>query len=405
MKAASPEVSLKWVIALRSGTSCEERLVDGPFPVMGAAGVIGRTTHANTKAGSVIIGRVGTVGAVNQAHTDCWASDNTIVATAGPTVSSSFMYYLLLSAHLPDLASKTAQPLLTATAIGSRRFRIADLTEQHRISDFLDVETARIDKLAEARRHQLSLLNERFKGFVLRTIRGQDEPSPRTQSGLGWLGSVPTNWPVMPVSYQFEVLLGKMLSQESSRGPHLRPYLRNTNVQWDYIATEDLLLMNFPPEEQNRYAVRPGDLLVCEGGEPGRAAIWHGKVREIYYQKALHRVRARDYSSPRWLYYCLRAATSLNVFAAEGNATTISHLTGEQLRAHRFPFPERDTQDRLVARLDASARTHEQLKRLLQEQLALLAERRQALITAAVTGQFDVSTASGRNITDGVPTV
>lgn len=279
---------------------------------------------------------------------------------------------------------------------------VPSLEEQRRIADFLDAETARIDGLVGTRRHQLSLLDERLEASVFSAVRGQEEPSPRTESGLDWLGSVPKDWPVMPVSYQFEVLLGKMLNQENARGSHLRRYLRNTNVQWDHIDTGHLLLMNFPPEERDRYAVRPGDLLVCEGGEPGRSAIWAGQVEEIYYQKALHRVRARGYSSPRWLYYCLRAATSLNVFAAEGNATTISHLTGEQLRAHRFAFPQRNVQDRLVETLDASSRTHARLKCKLHEQLALLMERRQALITAAVTGQFDVSTASGRNVTDGV---
>ncbi|MFK0100040.1 restriction endonuclease subunit S [Streptomyces sp. NPDC091040] len=324
-------------------------------------------------------------------------------------VDSRFLTYVFAAAYSQGLTQAAIKQTtgiqnLDTGAFLSASWAYPELDEQRRIADFLDAETARIDRLAEARRHQSSLLNERFEASVFSAVSGQDELSPRTESGPTWLGSVPRDWPVMPVAYQFEVLLGKMLNQESAHGPHLRQYLRNTNVQWDRIETDDLLLMNFPPEERKRYTVSPGDLLVCEGGEPGRAAIWHGQVEEIYYQKALHRVRARGYSSPRWLYYCLRAATSLNVFAVEGNATTISHLTGEQLRAHRFAFPQRNTQDRLVARLDASARTHEQLKRLLQEQLVRLTERRQALITAAVTGQFDVSTASGRNVTDGMPT-
>ncbi|MEU2156254.1 restriction endonuclease subunit S [Streptomyces sp. NPDC019396] len=284
----------------------------------------------------------------------------------------------------------------------SLRIMLPPLEEQCRVADFLDAETARIDNLVSARRRQMGLLAMRFSTLVFDTVRGATEPGPRTRSGLEWLGAVPSSWAVMPVSYQFEVLLGKMLNQDRARGEYLAQYLRNTNVQWDRITTDDLLVMDFPPEERVRYSLKAGDLLVCEGGEPGRAAIWDGRIGEMYYQKALHRVRARGHSSPRWLYYCLRTATEQNVFAVEGNTTTIAHLTGEQLRAHRFPFPDRETQNRLTAQLDANAQSQQRLSALLSHQLDVLAERRQALITAAVTGQFDVTTASGRSVTEGV---
>ncbi|MFI1851318.1 restriction endonuclease subunit S [Streptomyces sp. NPDC020480] len=269
--------------------------------------------------------------------------------------------------------------------------------EQRRIADFLDAETARINRLIAGREKQSALLDEHYRAATYAAITGANETGPRRASGIAWIDSLPSDWKTMPVNYQFEVMLGKMLNQERTKGDHLRPYLRNTNVQWDRIDTDDLLMMDFPPAEQERYKVLPGDLLVCEGGEPGRAAIWDDG-REVYYQKALHRVRARGYSSPRWLYYCLLASTTLNVFATEGNSTTIAHLTGEQLKAHRFPFPDRPIQDKLVGELDALDRRQKKLSLKMIRQAQLLTERRQALITAAVSGQIDVSTASGRGI-------
>jgi type I restriction enzyme S subunit len=197
------------------------------------------------------------------------------------------------------------------------------------------------------------------------------------------------------VTHKFQVELGKMLNAERAAGPEQRPYLRNVNVQWDRIDTDDLLEMDFPPSEHSRYSLRAGDLLICEGGEPGRAAIWHGSPEPMYYQKALHRARPTSDALPRWLYYCLRAATSLNVFAVEGNLTTIAHLTGEQLRAHRFPFPPRQTQERLIAELDDRTRATDATVSAMNTQIELLSERRQALITAAVTGQLDFTTARG----------
>jgi type I restriction enzyme S subunit len=208
------------------------------------------------------------------------------------------------------------------------------------------------------------------------------------------LGSVPQEWPVAAVAHHFDVDLGKMLNPERARGEHMRPYLRVANVQWGEIGTGDLLQMDFPPEERRRYGLRAGDLLVCEGGSwPGRAAIWAGSIQEIYYQKALHRLRPRGSSLAGWLYYCLMAAERLNVFAVQGNTSTMTHLTREQLRPQRFPFPDIDVQRSTVAELDSAARADDELRRALIRQLALLAERRQALITAAVTGQLDVTTA------------
>ncbi|MEU8700607.1 restriction endonuclease subunit S [Streptomyces sp. NPDC048680] len=267
--------------------------------------------------------------------------------------------------------------------------------EQRRISRFLDVQIGHTDDVIAKRTRQLALLGERELSAVFHAVRGASQSGQRKGSGLAWMGSVPEAWAVAAVSHHYEVLLGKMLNQERVEGEYLRPYLRNTNVQWDRIATHDLLRMNFPPGERSRYEVRAGDLLICEGGEPGRSAIWRGEVGEIYYQKALHRARPRGESSVRWLYYCMRAATALNVFAVEGNTTTIAHLTGEQLRVLRFPFPPREVQDQITSELDEEVRSLRDLANRVGEQLDLLAERRSALITAAVTGQIDVTTARG----------
>ncbi|MEU3818828.1 restriction endonuclease subunit S [Streptomyces sp. NPDC030392] len=280
---------------------------------------------------------------------------------------------------------------------------VPPLEEQHRIADFLDAETARIDRLCELRKHQLALLNEASFRRIYDAVRGAHVEGNRKDSGLEWLGAVPADWRIGSVSYYFEVELGKMLNQERSQGQHMRPYLRVANVQWDWIDVSDLAMMDFPPEEQARYRLKPGDLLVNEGGSwPGRAAIWNGEIPEMYYQKALHRIRARGAELPRWLYYCLVAAERLRVFQVQGNTSTMTHLTREQLRPQRFPFPEPDVQGDLVAQLDRAASRDSEVRRLLDSQLALLTERRQALITAAVTGEFDVTTASGRNVTDGV---
>ncbi|MBK6433621.1 hypothetical protein [Candidatus Amarolinea dominans] len=108
--------------------------------------------------------------------------------------------------------------------------------------------------------------------------------------------------PVAPFSDIADSRLGKMLSQISKKGAHSRPYLRNANVLWDDFRLDDVYEMDFLPGEQAEFMLQPGDLLICEGGEIGRAAVWKGQIEECYFQKALHRVRLKDSkSSPRYL--------------------------------------------------------------------------------------------------------
>ncbi|MFF5054608.1 restriction endonuclease subunit S [Micromonospora sp. NPDC000663] len=313
-----------------------------------------------------------------------------------------YKYYFRSARFLAQLAN-IAQGIRQGKTIDFEDFAnlqvpLPDLQDQRRIADFLDGESSRIDGVVKSRRKQMALLEEREYSRIFHAIRGAAERGHRRHSGVGWLGDVPVSWPVLSVTSQFEVLLGKMLNQERARGDHLKPYLRNTNVQWDRITTEDLLEMNFPPHERQRYLVRAGDLLICEGGQPGRSAIWDGSVEEIYYQKALHRARSRGRSSVRWLFYCLKAAAALDVFSAEGNTTTIGHLTGEQLRSHRFPFPDRVTQNRIVSELDEVTEHVRQLNELFVRQVQMLTERRQALVTAAVNGEIDVEAARGAGV-------
>lgn len=241
----------------------------------------------------------------------------------------------------------------------------------------------------------VEVLEERFDAAVFHAVTGGWSCNRLMKvSGLAWVDAIPAGWDTPPIGANFEVQLGKMLSAEASAGSDQRPYLRNVNVQWDQINIDDLATMHFDEEDRRRFALRPGDLLVCEGGEVGRAAIWHGELEECYFQKALHCIRPRKDANVRYLLYCLRAAATQAVFAVEGNLSTIVHLTREQLKVHRFPWPPDTEQIRIVDRLDSLASTTRSAVEGLHRQVDLLVEHRQALITAAVTGQLDIPEAA-----------
>ena len=267
--------------------------------------------------------------------------------------------------------------------------------QQKAVADYLDQETARIDSVIAAKRRMRDLMEERFDAAVFCWTTGADCVARNLKpTNLDWIDAIPADWSTPTVGANFQVQLGKMLNATAATGPNQLPYLRNINVQWDRIDVRDVATMHFDAADRRLFGLRDGDLLVCEGGEVGRAAIWHDDLTECYFQKALHRVRPLRDANPRYLMYCLWAAAKRGVFAVEGNLSTIVHLTREQLKAHRFPWPPPTEQARIVERLDRLRNSTTDVIGGLRRQITLLQERRSALISTAVTGQLDLSKAA-----------
>lgn len=266
---------------------------------------------------------------------------------------------------------------------------LPDLQEQRRIADFLNDQVALLDRALGLRHQQLTLSAERDVAVMADALSGGRQAVVST--GTAWLPMIPRSWTLAPVRALYEVLLGKMLNPERAGGSHPKPYLRNANVHWFDVSHEDLAVMSFEPGEQARFRVHPGDLLVCEGGAGvAEAGVWRGEVDEVYYQKSLHRVRSTGHLPVEWLMYWLRVAKYAGQFESAGNLATIPHLTGEQLRAYRIPVPPPGQVP--LPSLERQVREASDLRHLQRRSAGLLQERKQALVTAAVTGQLDVTT-------------
>ena len=203
---------------------------------------------------------------------------------------------------------------------------------------------------------------------------------------MEWLGEVPAHWRLPPLYLRYEVLLGKMLDTKRQTGTKVLPYLRNVDVQWDRVNVIELPEMDISDEEKKRFTLSDGDLLVCEGGEVGRSAVWRGELDLCAYQKAIHRLRPLSATeSPRFLYWCMQHACARGVFLANGNPNTIPHLTGEALRVYRFTCPPRSEQSAIAAFLDRETAKVDVLVAEQQRLMDLLKEKRQAVISQAVT--------------------
>jgi type I restriction enzyme S subunit len=167
----------------------------------------------------------------------------------------------------------------------------------------------------------------------------------------GMKADIRIGWKWVRLDEVCEVRLGKMLSPASKVGHRAVPYLRNANVQWNRFDLTDIAQMVFSEEQESVLSLRAGDLLVCEGGEPGRAAVWEGQISRCCYQKALHRLRPINAAvDPYFVMYRLWRGASDGEFTESNGKTTIAHLPAVRLKNLKLAIPSVEEQRR-IARL------------------------------------------------------
>ncbi|MEV8016589.1 restriction endonuclease subunit S [Streptomyces sp. NPDC086554] len=179
---------------------------------------------------------------------------------------------------------------------------------------------------------------------------------------------VPPGWSESKVGEHFDMTLGKMLSKAAGEGRKQFKYLTNRNVQWGRFDLRDLESMHFSESEQRLYSLRPGDLLVTEGGEIGRTAMWEGINAELFFQKSLHRLRATGAIDPCYLLHYMSFAARRGLFSHLAGQTSIAHLTKEKLANWTILHPDDlGEQRRIVEVLAALAEEEKSIEALIKK--------------------------------------
>ncbi len=271
------------------------------------------------------------------------------VLRADPTKADSrFIYYSLLTedflSRVGNLERGASYPAVTDNDILKQEIAVPPLPEQRAIAAVLEKIQAAVevqDKLVAALKElKAATMAKLFREGLLGERLKQTE-----------IGEIPESWEVVRVGDLFKVELGKMLSPKSRRGINPRAYLRNKNVQWGRFDLTEVFEMDFTDDEFERFRLEPGDILVCEGGEPGRTSVWGGEITECCYQKALHRLRPREANRilPRYyLYWATAAFTIFRSHKPSGTKTTIAHLPKEKLEVLELALPDLSEQKQIV---------------------------------------------------------
>ena len=213
-------------------------------------------------------------------------------------------------------------------------------------------------------------------------------------------GTIPNDWGVSAVGAEFRIQLGKMLDAAKNAGVP-RPYIGNRSVQWGRIDLDGIATVQMTMSDLQRFALRRGDLLVCEGGEIGRAALWEDLIPECYYQKAIHRLRPIGTYDVYLMMSLLQLWTSTGYLTNYVTQTSIAHLPKDRFEAVPLPVPP-------PAEQRAIAEALSDVDELLRALEALIAKKRtikQGAMQQLLTGKTRLPGFSGKWVTKKIAEV
>ncbi|MFF3906967.1 hypothetical protein ACFYZJ_13435 [Streptomyces sp. NPDC001848] len=305
-------------------------------------------------------------------------------------VDPRFLTYVFAAAYgqgLTQAAIKQTTGIqnLDTGAFFASRWAYPAPEEQRRIADFLDAETAGMDRLVESQVRLTELLEEREEAAISLALSRAAASTIRLKHLL-----------VAPPSY------GANEAAEHDRRDWPR-YIRTTDITEDGTLRDETFA-SLPPEVAQRYLLEDGDiLLVRSGSTTGKAFLYESRLGPAAHAGYLIRARV-DHRAilPRLVWYFCQTPAYWQQISEGAVKSTIQNVNAEKYGNIVVPFIEPGRQVSTLQQIDSLTHTSKRLKERALRLLDLLAERRQALITAAVTGTFDVSTASGRNVAEGV---
>ena len=249
------------------------------------------------------------------------------------------------------LIKDAAYPSISLQDISNIELQLPNIEEQEAIAASLN----KVSELIFLRKQQLSKLDELVKSRFIEMF-----------------GDVITNsksWKQYIFSEIATSRLGKMLDAKQQTGESSFPYLANFNVQWFRFDLTSLNQMDFDEEDRVEFELKEGDLLVCEGGEIGRCAVWHNEMQPCYFQKALHRVRCNtEVINPNYMAWWFKYNCDHNGFAAiEGAKATIAHLPGAKLKLLRVTTPPIELQNEFAAFIEQIDKSKFEIQKSLEK--------------------------------------
>lgn len=393
---------LGFLVSLKSGEAIEANAIDGAgeFPVYGGNGLRGYTTGFTHEGERVLVGRQGALcGNVNYANGKFWATEHALVASPLEPIVPKWLGTILEAMNLNQYSVSAAQPGLSADAISQLRVPIPPIKTQRAIAAYLARETGRIDGLIRAKEGLLGLLAEKRRALIARAVtRGLDPAAPLRDSGIPWLGAVPEHWEVKRLKWLLKAI-------EQGWSPQADT-VEADDENWAVIKLSAIKQGKFFPRENKALPIsydipfslelRSGDFLITRSNTPslvGDVCVVEETRPKLIFSDLVFRLQF-DQGKIDPVFLKLILTTPIGRIQIEGDARGSSmsmvKISQEHVPNWRVPVPPLAEQRAIVAHVAAETAKLDALRASAERTIALLKERRAALISAAVTGRIEI---------------
>ena len=396
---------LKWEILAKSGV--DEKNLSGTYDLYGANGIIGKSsTCLQFKILPVVlIGRVGSAGALNYLDYEAGISDNALVVQNISYNAPRFDFYLLMSLKLDEIVSKNAQPLITASNIRDLYVYVPnDENERNDIANFLDHETAKIDTLISKQEKLIELLKEKRQAVISHAVtKGLNPNVPMKDSGVEWLGEVPEHWVITPIRNLTRS--GNLLLQDGNHGelhPAANdyveegiPFLMANNIRAGKLLMGDV--KRIPKHIADKLRIgfaKTGDMLLTHKGTVGEVAVIPPEIQEEYWmltpQVTYYRWNNQKFFN-KYFYYQFQSTSIQNQLEIIGGKQSTRAYVGLIAQGDLIVvIPPKNEQIEIATNIFDKDQSYQVMIEKAESAIQLMQERRTALISAAVTGKIDV---------------
>ncbi|OPG15219.1 restriction endonuclease subunit S [Ferroacidibacillus organovorans] len=393
--ANKTRVPLKRIARMVYGNSLEteKRNHDGSIPVYGSNGTVGYHDTAITVGPTIVIGRKGSFGKISFSDSPCFPIDTTYFVDERHTPHNlRWLYYLLQTLGLDEFSQDTGVPGLSREYAHERLCYLVSIEEQSLIASFLDRETSKLDQLVEKKQRLIELLQEKRQALITQAVtKGLDPNVPMKDSGIPWLGDVPAHWSIRSLRRVVKTFVdyrGKTPEKTDSGVPLITARnIKNGSIDHDlapeFIRDEeyfDWMVRGFP---------KKGDVVMTTEAPLGEVAQIIDESIALAQRLILFKVdQATMYNE--FLKYQLLSRFGQSELWSNATGSTALGIKADRLKGVRILVPPLEEQKIVIAFIESSLSAGNELLNKLKYQIEKIQEYRQALISAAVTGQIDV---------------
>lgn len=383
----------KYCVSITNGSDPKS---EGSVPVYGSGSESFKTCGEYKEGPAVLIGRKGaTLHIPHYIEGRYWNVDTAFDVKPQEDFSLRYYYYLACVFDYNYYISQTTLPGMTQTNYNNMKLPCPSLDEQTAIASYLDAQCAKIDEIIAQAKASIEDYKQWKASIIYEAVtKGLNPNVEMKDSGIEWVGNVPAHWRVTKiknfVSLRSGITLGKQYPPDAQLVS--RPYLRVANVKAEHVDLQDVATIMVTIEEAEKYALKPGELLMTEGGDRdklGRGTIWHGEIPGCLHQNHVFAVQVDEkYMLTKFLDYLTASPVGREYFDLTAKKTTnLASTNATTILQFSVPIPPLTEQEKIITILDRNTATINEVIAEKETLVSDLESYKKSLIYEVVTGK------------------